>query len=149
MEPPDAAVPRVYSFHLRDARVSSPFRIHLYSATFIIAPLSLIPRLFSPEAKTHTAVVVLLARRDGEGDHVQIMGLSVCTIYCPPPTRFLYKMLSTTTRFAEPQRRGSGNLFCIIARAKERARNSSSSGGDIRAYEKSSIILQNMHSCSL
>lgn len=25
-------------------------------------------------------------------DHVQIMGLSVCTIYCPPSTRFLYKI---------------------------------------------------------
>lgn len=74
MEPPDAAVPRVYSFHLRDARVSSPFRIHLYSATFIIAPLSLIPRLFSPEAKTHTAVVVLLARRDGEATMCRLWG---------------------------------------------------------------------------
>lgn len=110
MEPPDAAVPRVYSFHLRDARVSSPFRIHLYSATFIIALFLFPVPPFKEEARCKTDVytcacsAVLPSERKPGADHVQIMGLSACTIYCPPSTRFLYKFCALHEQNRSPAR---------------------------------------------
>lgn len=80
MEPPSAAI---------------PFKMLSSLALFVF--ICILERSSSlGETKTHTGAKALphFLCLPWKIDHVQIMGLSVCTIYCPPSTRFLYKKFS-------------------------------------------------------
>lgn len=108
MEPPSAAA---YFFHLKFFSPSlGAFHIHLYSATFIIALFPFPVPPFKEEARCKTDVytcacsAVLPSERKPGADHVQIMGLSACTIYCPPSTRFLYKFCALHEQNCSPAR---------------------------------------------
>lgn len=79
MEPPSAAV---HFFHLGifPSLVEGSFR---RSFVFIC-----IPQRSSSTAKAHGCSCPAIPGTESTLDHVQIMGLSVCTIYCPPKTGF-------------------------------------------------------------
>lgn len=128
--------------------------IHLYSGTFIIAlflqshSLRMLTHMHIHSCPTIVPFRCLRAHKRKRTDHVQIMGLSVCTIYCPPSTRFLYKFLLTPYFFS-----CFAHLAATLCRLHKRKHvctlpskgSSSSSGGPFRDEILAISSWWNMH----